>query len=679
MSDILFKLDGREVSAAPGETILQAAAKAGVEIPTLCSNQKISKTTSCFVCVVKDRKTGKFLPSCSACPSPGQDVDASSDEVLDMRRTCLSLLVSEHVGDCEAPCTLACPAHASVEEYVRAGRNGDFRKALEIIKKRIPLPMSIGRVCPRFCERDCRRNVLDGKPVSINDVKRLSADLHYDSYMEDLPELNGKKVAVVGAGPAGLSAAYYLRLEGVASVLFEQMPEAGGMLRYGIPEFRLPKEILRKELAHFAKMGGIEFRFNQKLDRDFTLEQLQKDYDAVVLAVGSWIPSGMRVEGEELAQSGIVWLGDIASKNWKGCANPGRTIVVGGGNTAMDCARTALRLGGDVVVVYRRTQNEMPAQAVEVEEAMEEGVKFEFLTAPAALAKNPDGSLTLSCARMKLGEPDASGRRSPVLIPGSEFKMTADTVISAIGQRTCVPQGVAASKRGVDVSAMDLSVKDRKLVFAAGDCVSGPATVVEGVAAGRKAALAVVDALNGKEHKEAPLFNVSRGHWRSLVKENLVFLRDVSKAERIKPEYIPMEERRTTFRELFPTFTKEQVSAEADRCIECSCTAKGECLLKKHSQALGVDPDAIRGEKPIEDVDVRHPYIIHDKHKCIRCGTCVKICGEVVNKSLLALMKRGFHTTVATAFNQGLPDYCVDCGACIEECPTGALAWKKKE
>ena len=303
MSDIIFKIDGREVAAQPGETILQAAARIGVEIPTLCYNQKISKTTSCFVCVVKDCKTGKFLPSCSACPAPGQEIDASSDEVKDMRRTALSLLVSEHTGDCEAPCTLACPAHATVEEYVRAGRNGDFRKALEIIKQRIPLPMSVGRVCPRFCERDCRRNI-GGKPVSINDVKRLSADMYYDTYMEDLPALNGKRVAIVGAGPAGLSAAYYLRLQGVSSFLFEQMPEAGGMLRYGIPEFRLPKDTLRKELAHFDKMGGIEIRTGQKLGKDFTIEQLEQDFDAVILAVGSWASSSMRIDGEEAAQKG---------------------------------------------------------------------------------------------------------------------------------------------------------------------------------------------------------------------------------------------------------------------------------------------------------------------------------------------------------------------------------------
>ena len=222
---IEFILDGRTVSAEPGQTILEVAKANGIEIPTLCREQRISRTTSCFVCVVKDKKTGRFLPSCSACPAQGQEIDASSDEVLDMRRTALNLLLSEHSGDCEAPCTMACPAHANVEEYVRAGRKGEFLESLKIIKERIPLPMSIGRVCPRFCEKECRRNVY-GKPVAINEFKRLAADLYYDTYMEELPPETGKKVAIVGGGPAGLSAAYYLRRNGVAATIFEAMPMA---------------------------------------------------------------------------------------------------------------------------------------------------------------------------------------------------------------------------------------------------------------------------------------------------------------------------------------------------------------------------------------------------------------------------------------------------------------------
>lgn len=677
MPEIKFILDGRTLGAAPGETIMKAAKRAGVNIPGLCGNGKVSRTTSCFVCVVKDRKTGKFLPSCSACPSEGQEIESETPAVLDMRRTALGLLLSEHTGDCEAPCTLACPAHAAVEEYVRAGRNGDFRDCLRIIKERIPLPMSVGRVCPRFCEKDCRRNVT-GKPVAINDFKRLAADLYYDDYMEDLPESTGKMVAIVGAGPAGLSAAYYLRRAGCGAHIFDRESAPGGMLRYGIPEFRLPKNILDRELAHFTKMG-VTFAFNKELGRDLMLAQLQKDYDAVIVCVGSWMPRAMRIEGEELAEPGIRWLEQLAKNNFAG-KNPGRTLVVGGGNTAMDCARDALRLGGGVTVLYRRTRQEMPAEQLEVQEAMDEGVKFEFLTAPLALRKNADGALTLVCQKMRLGDPDASGRRTPAPIPGSDFELAADTVIAAIGQRTAAPAGVASDKRG-NVAANDADLRcGAGKVFAAGDCVTGPATVVEALGAGRKAALAAIAAIEGRPYTDGPAFNVSRGHWRSLAPEDLAPVRDnVSGADRVKPEYIPLDQRRTTFNELLLTIPEAQMRLEGERCLECSCTAKGDCKLKKFSEQYGVAPDMFKGKKPAVPVDTRHPYIIHDAMKCIKCGICVKTCAEIVNKHLLSFMKRGFETQVDTAFGQGFPSYCTDCGACIEECPVGALDWRHKK
>ena len=406
---IEFILDGRTVSAEPGQTILEVAKANGIEIPTLCREQRISRTTSCFVCVVKDKKTGRFLPSCSACPAQGQEIDASSDEVLDMRRTALNLLLSEHSGDCEAPCTMACPAHANVEEYVRAGRKGEFLESLKIIKERIPLPMSIGRVCPRFCEKECRRNVY-GKPVAINEFKRLAADLYYDTYMEELPPETGKKVAIVGGGPDGLSAAYYLRRNGVAATIFEAMPMAGGMLRYGIPEYRLPKAILDRELAHFEKMG-VKFVFNRKLGENLQLEELEKEFDAVAIAVGCWKASGMRCEGEELVTQGIDFLRNVAMNGNK-APNPGKVVVVGGGNTAMDCLRTSVRLGSpEVHCFYRRTEAEMPAEKIEIHEAREEGVNFNFLLAPVKVEKRGE-KLVMTCRRMELGEPDASGGNS---------------------------------------------------------------------------------------------------------------------------------------------------------------------------------------------------------------------------------------------------------------------------
>ena len=675
MPEIAIKIDGNTIYAQEGQTILQVAEANGVPIPALCHHHRLSPNNSCYVCVVKDVRTGRFLPSCAARVTDGMEIESASDEVFAMRQAALNLLLSEHTGDCEAPCTLACPAHAGVEEYVRAGRQGDLLRALKIIKQRIPLPMSIGRVCPRFCEKDCRRNVID-QPVAINDFKRLAADLYYESFLEDLPPLNGKKVAIIGAGPAGLSVAYYLRLAGVQSELFEKMPQPGGMLRYGIPEFRLPKAILDKELAHFAKMGGIQIHCDSELGRNLLLETLGREFDAVAITIGSWKPTEMRAQGEELAVGGIHWLEQMARNGWRG-ENPGRTIVIGGGNTAMDCVRTAVRLGSpEVFCYYRRTEKEMPAEQIEIDEAREEGVRFEFLTAPVRLRSDGNQKI-LTCIRMELGEPDASGRRRPVAVPGSEFDVTADLIIAAIGQATLAPEGLLKNKWG-DVAVDKASQCMAGNIFSAGDCVSGPATVVEAVASGRRAALSILAFLNHTPFREPYVINVSRGHWQSLNRDNLVYLRDLSPDHREAQHHISLDDRRSTFKEVTATFTLNAIQREGERCLECSCTAKHDCRLKEFSETYQADPEAIRGVKTNQNYDTRHPLIILDRGKCIKCGICIRICKEIVNRSLLDFKKRGFETYFDTAFGEELPLACGTCGECVRACPVGALDWRHK-
>lgn len=675
---INLKIDDQEITADKGSTILEVARDNGITIPTMCYNEKISKTTSCFVCVVQDKNSGQFIPSCSSQAADGMDIAANSAEVAEMRQMALNLLLSEHSGDCEAPCTIACPAHARVEEYVRAGKNGNHLKALEIIKEKIPLPMSIGRVCPRFCEDDCRRSVTDERPVAINDFKRLAADLHYQDYMEDLPELQEEKVAIVGAGPAGYSLAYFLRRKGIRSDLYEKREKSGGMLRYGIPEYRLPKDILDIELAHFEKMGGINLYCKQELGKDIELNQLKEDYDAVALTIGSWSSSSMRTEGEELALGGIEFLEKIARNGWEG-EDPGKTLVVGGGNTAMDCLRTAVRLTDDssIQCLYRRTEKEMPAEQIEIDEAKEEGVGFKFLTQPVSLRKEND-KLILTCVKMELGDLDASGRRKPIPIEGSEFDIEADTVIAAIGQNTDLPEGIKTNRWG-DLAVDESTNQLEDNVFGAGDCVTGPATVVEAAAAGRKTASSIEAYLEDREYQEAYTINVSRGHWQSLGEEDLVFLEEPNSKERTVQRLIDLKERKNTFNEVTATFSKEEIGDEGERCFECSCTSKSDCVLKDYSESYQADPDIFAGEKPDHSYDNRHPDIIIDPKKCIKCASCVKVCSEVVNEYLLGFKNRGYNTKVGTAFDQELPIDCTECGECIEVCPVGALDWKAKK
>ena len=396
-------INGKQVTAPQGATILEAARQNGIDIPTLCYDEAVEVYGACGLCVVEAEGIPKLLRSCSAKVSEGMVIHTESERVVQSRKIAMELLMSAHV---------------------------------KLIKNKIPLPASIGRVCPHPCEKACRRKNVE-EPINIAQLKAFAADmdLKKSSYLPDIMARSGKKVAVIGGGPAGLTAAYYLNIMGHSVTVYDMMDKMGGMLRYGIPQYRLPKEVLDKEIAIIEK-SGVKLVNNVKLGRDFTIEALQKENDAVIVAVGAWQSSSMRTPGEDLqgVYGGIDFLRSVIKGNAPAIGD--RVVICGGGNTAMDACRTAVRLGAkEVYVVYRRTRNEMPADKLEIDEAEEEGVIYKFLTNPLSFNGENGKVTSITLQIMELGEPDASGRRSPVPVEGKTEEIAVDSVILAIGQR----------------------------------------------------------------------------------------------------------------------------------------------------------------------------------------------------------------------------------------------------
>jgi formate dehydrogenase major subunit len=445
MALVKLEIDGKRVIADGAQTILAVARQNGIHgIPTLCDDGQLEPFASCFLCVVKVRGARTLLPACSTKVTPGMAVETDTPEVRRSRKAALELLLSNHYADCVGPCQLSCPAGIDIQGYVALAALGRHEDAIRLIKDKNPLPAVCGRVCTRPCEvKGCRRNLLD-EPVGIDFIKRYVADLDLmraNAWRPAVEPPRGKRVAIVGAGPAGLSCAYYLAVRGYAVHLLESQPQAGGMLRYGIPEYRLPKEVLDLEVAQILDLG-VKLSTNVWLGKDFTISSLKAEgFDAIFLGIGAWDSSKMRVpdEATEGVLAGIDFLRTVAMRRRP--AIHGKVMVVGGGNTAIDCARTALRLGAtEVRLLYRRTRDEMPANLVEIEEAEHEGVTMEFLAAPTRVLKTNGRLGALECIRMELGERDASGRRSPKPVRGSEHTVPCDFVLAAIGQGTKVAE-----------------------------------------------------------------------------------------------------------------------------------------------------------------------------------------------------------------------------------------------
>jgi formate dehydrogenase major subunit len=677
-------INGQKVSGKPGQTILDVVRDRNLdEIPTLCYDSKLEPYGSCFLCVVEVKGAPRLVPSCVTRIRDGMEVTTRSEKIISARKTALELLLSDHYADCVCPGQRACPANVDIQGYLSLARLGYYKEALDLVRERNPLPVVCGRVCVRKCEVNCLRNNVD-EAVGINFVKRFLAEQPEGAAV--LPKdvaPTGKRVAVVGGGPGGLTCANYLARKGHEVTIFESLPKLGGMLRYGIPEYRLPRTELDDEIRSILDLG-IKVKSGATLGKDFTLQSLaeKEKFDAIFVALGAPQGKKMGVKGEdevEGVQSGLDFLRDCDLNGYPKLK--GKVAVVGGGNSAIDAARTAVRCGAEeVTILYRRTRNEMPAHHEEVDAAEKEGIKLELLVAPLELVAEDGRLKAIRCQLMELGEPDASGRRKPVPIKGAVKDFACDYVFAAIGQDTDLtvlenepqelrPKQSRWSTLIADSATLKTNVKG---VFAGGDVVLGPSAVIDAIAHGRNAAIAIDGYLATGEVPQPPAdFKSTRSAFGQM--PDWLF----EKVERVQRSHMPEREaddRIKDFAQVELGLDEPHMQSEAFRCMECGCKSVFGCDLKRYAGEYNVDIARFAGEVRRHRVDRSHPLISVDPNKCILCGRCIRTCADIVGLSILGFVGRGFATTVRPALGKPLAESaCIACGACVESCPTGAL------
>jgi len=560
--------------------------------------------------------------------------------VLEQHREVFTSHIDTHNcsgGDCvklaPAPCQMTCPAGLDIPTYVTLIGMGRDTKAIKVIRQDCPFPWVCGLVCTRPCEFMCVRARID-TPISIKTLKGFAAEraMSRGSYANPQPEpARNKKVCVIGAGPGGMSAAYYLALKGYGVRIIEQQSVAGGMLLLGIPRYRLPREVIDREVAMLKNLG-VEFQFSTRFGQDTTLKELKKEgFEAFFLAVGAHKSFKLGVPGEsDFPQviEAIDFLRDVALGDRQ---IPGKTaVVIGGGNVAIDAARTCLRLGSEsVTLAYRRTRSEMPADAEEIEQAEEEGIRFEFLNIPEEVIGSHGQVQGLKCLQARLVTKEGQDRKYPVPIEDSEFVIDADVVICAIGQQVdadCMAaiDGLDWTRRktiNVNMVTMETSLEG---VFAAGDAVTGPATVIEAIGGGKRAAESIDRYFEGIPQPKMPPVPTRRGRIEHLEVP-------ASSKMTIKRPVMPLlniDRRRTTFQQVELGYPESLVREEARRCLRCDI--------------------------------------------CLRCGKCIEICRDRMGVDALQMGYFDFDHPVPTDF-RSTEERCILCGACATNCPTGAM------
>ncbi|HEX8036475.1 MAG TPA: FAD-dependent oxidoreductase, partial [Ktedonobacterales bacterium] len=683
-------IDGRTMQAYVGQTLLSVAVENGiVDIPNLCNDEKLEPTSACRMCLVEIEGAERPLPSCNTPAAPGMVVRTKSDRLTHVRRTNLEMMLSDHNAYCQPPCQIGCPTHIDIPGYLELIAKGQNREAARLVKEVLPFPYVLGLTCPAPCQEVCRRGLVE-EEIAICRMHGFAAEQVLDDpptpYMQEAP--TGKKIAIVGAGPCGLTAAYYLALKGHYCKVYDMQPQAGGQLRYGIPEYRLQKDMMDKEFEGVWRLG-VDVQYNVKLGEDFTIDDLfAQGFDAVYLAIGAWTSNELGLPGQDTP--GVVNAIKFLAEKTMGLPQPvddsKEVVVLGGGFTTFDCTRTSLRLGAKVHTVYRRGRKEMSATFEEVEDGENEGTDLQLFAAASRIIFDEQGNVKgLEFQRMQLGEPDASGRRRPVPVPGSEYVVPCDIIIPAYGQKpdqAVLPpeSGVRWTKRTTIETDPYNFMTARKGVFAGGDAVLGASTIIECVAQGKLAARSIDAYLRDEDMAE-----VSR---RIEAQERKPDLFDIVPYKPIEPKVkmpmLPYEDRKRNFRLIEMGYTPEQAQRESGRCLQCACPAAGQCDLQKHSIEYGLTDNRFHDGEP-EDYhdytyDLSHSFILRDPNKCINCTQCVRVCHDVIGPNCYGQFGRGYDTIVSTPFNVSLfSTDCVSCGACVQVCPTGSLMMAERE